>query len=49
MAAGAAQHLRALDVSLAHVAVALLGGQKSPKEQEGKSPLDFDFQCEYKP
>lgn len=25
------------------------GEQKSPVEQKGKSPLDFDFQCEYKP
>ena len=25
------------------------GGQKPPVEQKGKSPLDFDFQCEYKP
>ena len=25
------------------------GEQKSPAEQKGKSPLDFDFQCEYKP
>lgn len=23
--------------------------QKSRVEQKGKSPLDFDFQCEYKP
>ena len=23
--------------------------QKSQVEQKGKSPLDFDFQCEYKP
>ena len=23
--------------------------QKSSVEQKGKSPLDFDFQCEYKP
>ena len=23
------------------------GEQKSPVEQKGKSPLDFDFQCEY--
>jgi len=25
------------------------GEQKSPVEQKGKSSLDFDFQCEYKP
>ena len=25
------------------------GEEKSPVEQKGKSPLDFDFQCEYKP
>ena len=25
------------------------GEQKSRVEQKGKSPLDFDFQCEYKP
>ena len=25
------------------------GGRKPPVEQKGKSPLDFDFQCEYKP
>ena len=25
------------------------GEQKSPVEQKGKSPLDFDFQYEYKP
>ena len=25
------------------------GEQKSPVEQKGKSALDFDFQCEYKP
>ena len=25
------------------------GEQKSLVEQKGKSPLDFDFQCEYKP
>jgi hypothetical protein len=25
------------------------GEQKSPVEQKGKSCLDFDFQCEYKP
>ena len=25
------------------------GEQKSPVEQKGKSHLDFDFQCEYKP
>ena len=25
------------------------GEQKSHVEQKGKSPLDFDFQCEYKP
>ena len=25
------------------------GEQKSPVEQQGKSTLDFDFQCEYKP
>ena len=25
------------------------GEQESPVEQKGKSCLDFDFQCEYKP
>ena len=25
------------------------GEQNSPVEQKGNSPLDFDFQCEYKP
>ena len=25
------------------------GGQKPPVEQKGKSPLDLDFQYEYRP